>query len=230
MMNGFRRVCIAGVTMGLAAACAASAQDTVPPTTAFGRQMARVDFGVSGKGEFTRNTSGTTYLPQNVNLVPSNTFGALVTLRYTVSPYVGFEGNYGYARYTDNFTSNNVTGTPNGATQFVLGVQTNVSEYTLGYVAHVPHTLFGAHPFAGVGAGSLAFRPTNGGGQGFKPQARAAYYYNAGVEAPVYKERFGLRLSFRQVFYLAPDYETNYLTNKQRTIATEPNFGFYLHF
>lgn len=230
MMNGIKRKYLAGVAMVLAGVCGARAQDTVPPTTALGRQLAKMDLGVTGKGEFTRNTSGLTYLPQNVNLVPSNTLGALVTLRYTVSPYVGFEGNYGYARYTDNFTSNNVTGSPKNATQFVLGVQTNVSEYTLGYVAHVPHTLFGAHPFLGVGAGSLAFRPTGGGGQGFKPQARAAYYYNAGIEAPVINQHFGLRLSFRQVFYLAPDYETNYLTNKQRTIATEPNFGFYLHF
>lgn len=207
----------------------ASAQDAAVPVTPLGRQLALMDLGVSGKGEFTRNTTGTTYLPQSVTLVPSNTLGALVTLRYTRSPFVGLEFNYGYARYTDNFTSRNVTGTPNGATQFVLGVQTNVSEYTFGYVVHPATTYFGVHPFAAVGAGTLAFRPTRGGGQGALPQARAAYYYNVGADAPL-SERFGLRLGFRQVFFNAPDYELNYLANKQRTISTEPNFGFYFRF
>src|SRR6185312_10864924 len=100
-----------------------------------------------------------------LNLQTSNTLGALVTLRYTISPLIGFEGNYGYARYTENFT-------PFGATA-TAGVQTNAAEYTLGYVAHPP-TLLGVHPFAAVGLGSIAFRPTPFGGQQLNTQARAA--------------------------------------------------------
>ena len=207
----------------------ASAQAPAAPPTAFDRQLARIDLGVSGKGEFTRNTTGTNYLPQTVALSPSNTLGALVTVRYTRSPLVGLEFNYGYARYTENFTISNLPNSPTGASPLALGVQTNVSEYTLGYVVHTRHDYFGVRPFASIGAGSIAFRPTTGGGLGLLPQARAAYYYSVGAEAPISKH-FGLRATFRQTLFNAPDFESNYFANKQRTISTEPAFGFFIRF
>ena len=61
-------------------------------------------------------------------------------------------------------------------------------------------------------------------------QARATYYYNVGLENEFLSPHFGLRASFRQAFYLAPDFETNYLRNYQHTFTTEPTVGFYLKF
>src|SRR5216684_3878052 len=90
-----------------------------------------------------------TTLDRHLSLSASNTLGALVTLRYTKSPYIGAEFNYGYARYTENFS------------QYVIGgAQTKASEYTVGYVAHPPKLLFGVHPFVAGGLGAIAFRPT----------------------------------------------------------------------
>ena len=74
--------------------------------------------------------------------VPGNTLGALVQIGYTVKPYVGFQFNYGYARFTQKYTFGDNP---------VLGVQANASEYTLGYVAHLPFTTFGLKPFVGGG-------------------------------------------------------------------------------
>lgn len=186
--------------------------------TALGRQLSRLDLGVSGIGQFSKNTTGTNYLNQTLTQSPSNTLGALVTVRYTKSPLVGFEGNYSYARYTENYS------------QYIIGgAQTNASEYSLGYVAHTP-LLFGVQPFVGVGAGSIAFRPTPNGGQGLKAQARAAYYYDAGVENPIFSSHFGIRAQFRQVFFLAPDFGQNYLTTKQRSFTLEPGIGIFLKF
>ena len=224
MMSASRRFPIVGALLSLATVVAAAAQ---APPTALDRQLAHIDFSVSGVGEFTTNTSGKSTQSQPVSLRPSTTLGALVTLRYIKSPLVGFEFNYGYARYTENYNFNNLT--PTGPSPAVLGIQTNVTEYTVGYVAHTPR-LFGVQPFAAVGAGSLAFRPTGGGGQGFTPQARAAYFYGLGAENLVFGEHFGLRAQFRQIFFLAPDYQTNYLANKQRAVTSEPTVGFFIRF
>ena len=220
MMNVFCRRSIPGTLLSvaiLAGPFAASAQTTSP--TAFDRFLGRIDLGVSGAGIFTNNTSGPNYLGQNVNLVPSNTFGPLVQLRYIKSPLVGVELNYGFPRYTDNFTYSS----------YVLGAQAQHAEYTLGYVAHVG-SFFGLEPFVGGGGGALAARPTKGGGQGLPKQVRGAYYYTVGAETLVYGSHLGARVQFRQLFYGAPDYDQNYLANNKRDVTSEPTVGLFLRF
>jgi hypothetical protein len=194
------------------------------------RQLDHVDLAIGGTGQFSTSTNGVNNRPQNVNLKPSNTFGALVTIGYTKSPLVGLQFNYGYARYTDNFTLTNTASTPNGIAPFSLGVQTRANEYTLGWVFHTHAQHFGVLPFAAVGAGTVAFTPTRGGGQGYLEQARAAYYYSVGADTPLYAKYFGFRAQFRQLFYLAPDYETNYYTDLKRSLASEPTIGFFIKF
>jgi hypothetical protein len=183
----------------------------------------KVDLAVNATGEITKSTSGPIVIStapnygQNLTLKPSSTVGYLVTLRYTAKSYFGLELNYDVARYSQNFS------------YIAGGVQNSATEYTLGYVAHPPHPIFNLHPFLAAGAGSIAFRPTSGGGQGLPVKARAAYYYAGGLEMP-FNDYFGARLQFRQVFFLAPDFGQNYLTNLQRSDTVEPGFGFYLHF
>ncbi len=204
-------------------AASASAQVTAP-VTLLDRTLSHIDLGVSGTGQFTNTVTGTNYLGYMLTQQPSNTLGALVTIRYTRSPLVGLEFNYGYARYTQNFSY-----PPPQVSPIIGGAQTNATEYTLGYVAHTPK-VFGIGTFVSGGAGSIAFRGTPGGGQGLPTQARAAYYYDAGVEDNIFSSHFGIRAQFRQVFFLAPDFGQNYLTIKQRQITTEPAVGFYIHF
>jgi opacity protein-like surface antigen len=182
------------------------------------KQLSRIDFAANGIGSFTKGVTGTNYLGVKLTQDGSNTFGALVTVRYTVSPYLGGEFNYTYARYTQNFS------------QYIVGgAQTNASEYSLGYVAHPPHPIFGTKPFIAGGAGSTAFRPTPGGGQGLKAQARMTYYYAAGLEKDL-TEHFGVRAQIRQSFFKAPDFGQNYLTIQQHTWTFEPGFGFVFRF
>lgn len=229
-MHAIRRISLCGAVLSVGLIGASAQSSTTKPETAFDRQLARIDLGISGKGEFTSSTNGTNYLGQSVNLKPSNTLGALVTVRYTRSPLVGFEYNYSYARYTDDFTITNNSSTVAGSTASVLGVQTNVTEYTFGYVAHARRQYYGVTPFASIGAGSTAYRPTKGGGQGNTPQARATYYYSVGADMPIINDHLGLRASFRQTFANAPDYQQNYWRIYQRAISTEPTFGFYVRF
>lgn len=228
MMNVLHRLAALGAFAALVSMAPPIQAQSSVPVTEFDRQLARIDLGISGAGIFTTRTSGMNYLQQNVTLSPSNTLGALVTVRYTKSPLVGVELNYSYVRYTDDFTGTNSAAVIKGTTPFVLGIQTKLNEYTVGYVAHTPH-YFGVQPFISAGLGLLAYHPTAGGGQGFLPQAEAAYYYTLGADAPL-NDKFGFRASFHQVFSLAPDYKTNYLRNSGHALTSEPTLGFYVRF
>jgi hypothetical protein len=225
MLNVSRVSCVRTVLLCLVATLAApniKAQES--QQTPLARVLDRIDLGVSGVGQFNMDSNGTAIVnavPTTVHLSPGNTLGALVNIRYIKSPLIGFEVNYGYARYTDTFT-------PFGAQPFA-GVQQNASEYSAGYVAHFK-PVFGLHPFASAGLGTIAFRPTPRGGEGLIKQARAAYYYDVGVEQTLFSPHFGVRVQVRQVFFKAPDFETNYLTIQQHTSTFEPGIGFYLHF
>jgi hypothetical protein len=227
MLNVSRLLCVRSVFLCLlliAAGSTTKAQTSQNP--ALDRQLSRIDLGVSVAGVFNQSSKGFATVngqPNTpVSLSPGNTGGAVVTLRYVVSPLIGFEANYGYARYTDTFTPFGAQ--PNG------GVQQNASEYTFGYVAHTRKQYFGVNPFASAGAGSMVFRPTPGGGLALPEQARAAYYFSVGAETTVLSPHFGIRAQYRQVFFKAPDFLTNYLTIQQRTTTYEPGFGFFLRF
>jgi len=231
MLNVPRTSCVRTLLLCLLAAVAASnlkAQESQHP--GLDRQLSRIDFSVSAVGVLNRDSSGTAIVetvPTTVDLHPGNTVGALVTVRYTKSPFIGAELNYGYARYTDTFTPFGTLSTP--ALTSTGGAQQDASEYTVGYVAH-PRQIFGVKPFAAAGAGTIVFRPTAGGGEGFINQARADYYYAIGAEQSFLSPHFGVRVQIRQVFFKAPDFETNFLTINQRTSTIEPGIGFYLHF
>jgi hypothetical protein len=218
------RILLAAFALSLMSSTAMHAQAaTQTPVQKF---LSHIDVGLNGTGVFTKSTTGpvTSSSATNPGAIvtqeASNTFGALFTLRATKSPYVGLEGNIGYQRFTESYSCCNLQG----------GAQTNAYEYTFGYVVHPPHEILGAKPFASVGAGTTAFRPTVNGGQGLSTQARATYYYSAGVDVPAFTDFFSVRLGFRQLFYLAPDFGQKYITTKQRTITSEPVIGFVFHF
>lgn len=232
-MHSLSRALLATATLLLSVSGVAAAQ-----TTPFSRQMSRIDLGISGAGQFNKTVSGTIvptgapncYSTQTktgpcTNVLTqygSNTVGALLNIRYTAKPYVGIEFNYGWGRYTENYSP-----APNGASLFQI--QTTANEYSFGYLVTPPHPIFGLQPFASVGAGTTQFKPTGGGGQGAPHQFRATYYYNVGVQKDIFSN-FGLRASFRENFFLAPDFGQNYLTILKRTTTIQPTAGFYLRF
>jgi hypothetical protein len=228
MLNVSRQSCVRSVLFCLlltAAGSTAKAQ-TASTNPALDKQLSRIDFGVLGVGVINKSSNGFATVNGHpntaVNLNPSNTAGAVLSLRYTAKPLFGLEFNYGYARYNDLFT-------PFGA-QPSGGVQQNASEYTFGYVVHSKKPYFGWTPFASGGAGTTVFRPTPGGGLALPEQARATYYFSVGAETTVLSPHFGIRAQYRQLFFKAPDFETNYLTIQQHTTTYEPGFGFFLRF
>lgn len=235
------RGCGTGVLMGaMLLLNAAGARAQTAPETALDRQLARVDLAVSGVGAFTNSVRGTNYAGISFSEKPSNTLGALATVRYTAKPLLGFEANYGYVRYTERFSNYNPvpldpTGTGgllNGGDGYFQGggAQTNATELTFGYVAH-GRSVLGYKTFASGGVGSLVFKPTPYGGQELPQQVRALYYYDVGLEGNVLgSQHFGVRAQFRQQFFTAPDFGQNYLQIRKSTFTTEPGIGFFVRF
>ena len=215
--------CVVGVSSASAQADPGNA-----PQTRLNRFASHIDVAASAVGEFDTSVSG----PVQNNISPSNgnltvqqyrtVVGAMGTIRAQRSPWVGGEFNYRWAKYTYQF---NFT---DAGLNFFTGNTAN--EFTLGYVAHPDHPLVGFKPFVGAGAGTVEFKPSRSSGSGLPVQARAAYYYTLGGDRPIVGDTFGLRVGFRQVFYLAPDFGQNYLLIKQRAISSEPFLGFYVHF
>jgi hypothetical protein len=201
------------------------------PLTHFQKQMERVDFAFGAAGIMSSPVSGieqrdASSTHNNLLISPSSTVGELLTLRYTAKPLLGYEFNFGSSRYTQNFTF-----TPPLMHNILQSAQTGVHEFSLGYIAH-PRKIYGVQSYLGAGIGTLRFKPTPGGGEGLPFQYRMAYYYNLGVEQNFTgsANHFGVRLGFRQLIYLEPDFLTNYLTITRRTRTSEPTFGFFLRF
>lgn len=218
----------------LLGATAVQAQTATTAQTPLQRILSHFDLGVAGAGILNTSTSGTTQntsvAPQtSLGISPGNTVGVLVTLRAEKSPYVGAEVNFTYSRYasTYTFTPSYSAATPLYPQNF--RAQSSVNEFTVGYIAKPPHPIFGAQPYLGGGAGSVEFKPTKNGGDNLPVQARAAYYYNVGLDKPVLTN-LGVRVGLRQVFFLAPDYGQNYLKVKKFVSTFEPVVGFYYHF
>jgi hypothetical protein len=229
MLNSSRQSCVWTFLLCLLGVFAGSTAQG-QTESALDRTLSHIDLGISGMGEFTRDVSGTNYLGVPLKQTGANTLGALVTVRYTKSPWVGVEFNYGYSRYTQHYFYNGTDPTLQGTEPYVVGgVQTNNSEFTLGYVAHPRRQFFGLQPFFGGGVGVLRFKPTSSGGQGLQNQPAGVYYYNLGVEKQI-TQHFGVRGMFRQQFYLAPDFYQNYLTIQKYTSTIQPGAGFYLRF
>jgi hypothetical protein len=234
MMNASRRIsgrisiCGALLVLGISASAPLQAHSqTTAPVTALGRQLAKVELGISGVGELTGSSQGLTYLPQMLYQKPSKTAGVYVDLNYQKSPLIGFQLNFTQFRYAQNYSVVNVAGTPSGQHSYILDVQAKTNEYSFGYLARP--TIFGLHTFAGAGLGAIEYHPTAGGGEGLVPQERVGIYYEVGIEQPLF-ENFGVRLQLRQVFQGAPDFNQNYLATGARVSTIEPGVGFYVRF
>jgi hypothetical protein len=200
----------------LLAAPLARAQQAAPET-ALDKQLARVKLSVTAIGAISGKTAGTNYLGQHVTQDPSTTVGVFANASYSATKWIGVEFNFTQARYNNTF---NIA---------PYGVQTRANEYSFGYLVHPFKDFYGFQPFVSGGMGTTAFHPTRGGGEGLPYQYRATYFYNVGLDYPV-TEHFGARVHFRQAFYKAPDFLTNYLTTNQHTSTIEPGLGFYLRF
>src|ERR1700722_2133576 len=107
-------------------------------------------------GQFSGNSSG-----NGTQDKPTDSLGVLATARQSLHPWLGWEINHSYTRYSDRYS------TP----LFPINVQSNMHEVSGAYLVQGPKIPFlGLQPFGAVGVGGLIFLPTTVGGQ---PRNRA---------------------------------------------------------
>jgi hypothetical protein len=182
------------------------------PATA--QTLKNFEAAVSVFGQFTGNSNG-----NGVQDSPTDSMGGLATVRQSFHPWLGYEVNYSYTRYTERFST------------IPFGVQDNVHEVTGAYLVQGPTIpILGLQPFGAVGVGALIFLPTTVGGQKYTQQTRIPVLYEFGVNYPVITSHLGLRFQYRGLNYKTPDYNATLVTTGSRRTTSEPSVGAYFRF
>jgi opacity protein-like surface antigen len=179
---------------------------------ALGQTLKNFDVAINFFGQFTGSTSG-----NGIHDTPSVSSGALVSMRQSFRPWLGYEVNYSYTRFSEAFST------------LPFHVQDNLHEASGAYLVQGPK-LLSLQPFAAAGAAYLLFLPTSVGGQHFNQQGRVAFLYELGVNYPILTDHFGLRLEYRGLSYKTPDFNQPVTTTNTRRQTSEPAFGLYARF
>ncbi len=153
---------------------------------------------------------------------PTESMGALATVRQSFHPWLGWEVNYGYTRFSERYNVGQPLGTQ---------VQNNMHEVSGAYLLQGPNLpILGLQPFAAVGTAALIFLPTTTGGQKYSQQTRVPLLYEAGVNYPLVTSHLGLRFLYRGLLYKTPDFGAPNLTTGARRQTNELGLGAYLRF
>src|SRR5262245_36538895 len=150
----------------------------------------------------------------------SRSGGFLAGYSYQFNRWFGAEGNYGYARNTQNF--------------FTLGgptsIQANFHEVTGALVTHFPINVRSVRPYALAGGGALVFDPTDKFAvTGAERQTRGAFVHGGGSNFDITKH-FGLRAEYRGLVFKVPDFTLDRLNLNKFTHLAQPSAGFYFRF
>jgi opacity protein-like surface antigen len=191
-----------------------SLSSTWRPATA--QTFKNLEGAVNIFGQFSGNSSG-----NGVQDKPTDSLGVLATARQSLHPWLGWEINYGYTRYSDRYTTS----------VFPIAVQSNMHEVSGAYLVQgQKFPILGLQPFGAVGVGGLIFLPTTVGGQRNNQQWRVPFIYEVGVNYPLLTSHFGLRLQYRGLLYKTPDFGASLLTTNARRQTAEPSAGAYFRF
>ena len=165
-------------------------------------------------GQFSQSSNG-----NGVQDSPTDSLGVVASVRQSLHPWLGYEINYGYTRFTERYST------------VPFGVQNNLHEASGAYLLQGPTIpILGLQPFGAVGVGGLLFLPTTVGGQKYNQQWRVPLLYEVGVNYPLFTSHFGLRLQYRGLVYKTPDFNSAQLTTNTRRQTSEPSVGAYLRF
>ena len=176
--------------------------------------LKNLEGGVNIFGQFSQSSNG-----NGVQDSPTDSLGVVASVRQSFHPWLGYEINYGYTRFSEHYST-----TP-------FGVQNNVHEATGAYLLQGPTIpILGLQPFGAVGVGGLLFLPTTVGGQKYNQQWRVPLLYEVGVNYPIFTSHLGLRLQYRGLVYKTPDFNSAQLTTNTRRQTSEPSVGAYFRF
>jgi opacity protein-like surface antigen len=176
--------------------------------------LKNLEGGINIFGQFSQSSNG-----NGVQDTPTDSLGVVATVRQSFHPWLGYEINYGYTRFTEKYST------------VPFGVQNNMHEASAAYLVQAPTIpILGLQPFGAVGVGGLLFLPTTVGGQKYNQQWRVPLLYEVGVNYPIFTSHLGLRLQYRGLVYKTPDFNSAQLTTGTRRQTSEPSVGAYFRF
>jgi opacity protein-like surface antigen len=200
------------------------------------------DFSLGSLGQmtFARNPTTFTAYPSGIGFSQqsqsqSPSAGVLVTFHGAMRPYLGYNVNFGYSRFTqtdsegDGFTPTPGTNPPPSPGSFNAGaLDTHMYELTLAYAFYGPR-FKRFRTFGQIGGGGLFFQPINAS---FAHQeTRPGMVFGIGGEYDV-SRHFSVRAEYRGLFYKMPDFAIDNGFPKQRlfTVTNTPAISLVYHF
>jgi outer membrane immunogenic protein len=179
----------------------------------------RSDVSVNFTGNFQSQATGL-----GVTDTATYSGGFLANYRYHFNDWGGFEFNYAYTRFSQNYS-------PIASTVISSTTQANADEFTLAFVSTLGvHNTARIRPFVEVGTGALIFSPIAKGStvSGFSDD-RGAFVFGAGADWRVSRQ-VSLRLGYRDLIYKAADFGIPTQLTNAVTNMSEPYVGLVLHF
>lgn len=184
--------------------------------TAAYAQESRQDISISGLDLIGPSVHG-----NGITLQPTNAAGALLSYRYLLTPRSALEANYSWVQNTNFFNDPSFASTP-------VPVKTRQQEFTAGYVYGLTFKRF--NPFVEAGVGGVFFTPIQEGTSVLDASSntRIAAMVGGGVAYEL-SPSFDLRVQYHGLIYKAPQFVTNFNTNRYE-ISSLPAFGIAYHF
>ena len=160
--------------------------------------------------------------------------GVLGTFHQSFKPWLGYNVNVGYTRFSDNYSSAAGAVSKGPYDDNVAYSQgstgTNMYELTIGYVVEGPRNRR-FRTFGQLGGGGLFFVPT--GKTPANQQTRPAALFGVGMEYKV-TPHLAIRAEYRGLFYKGPDFAYNpspiFPIPKLFTVTNEPTVSVVYRF
>ena len=173
-----------------------------------------VSLGLLGQMTFARNPTSFSVSPEWTGISQqsqsqSPSAGALVTVHHAIKPYLGFNVNFSYTRFTQTdsegsgYVPGQGTNPPRGAGSFYTGaLDTHTYELTAAYAFYGPRARR-FRTFGQIGGGELFFEPIDASFA--HQQRRTAMVFGVGGEYDV-SRHFSVRAEYRGLLYKMPDF------------------------
>jgi hypothetical protein len=195
--------------------CPAQDTQTAQTVTEF---KEKYDLGLGGFYQVTGASNG--------NFIREDTTesgGALVSFRQPYRPWVGYEVNLGYTRFSEAYNKG------------IVKVADNVTDLSFAYLLQSP-TVYGVQPFLTLGGGIIVFSPmgtiinlNSVTPTHFSSQLLPEFVWGVGLNYPILN-RLGARVQLRGLKYKTPDFGQVSLDSHRLRTTLEPTFSVYYRF
>ena len=149
--------------------------------------------------------------------------GALVSFRQPYRPWLGYEANLGYTRFSEAYNKG------------IVKLADNVTDISFAYLLQPP-TVYGVQPFLTLGGGIIYFSPMGTitdlnavTPPHFSSQLLPEFVYGVGLNYPILSH-FGARAQLRGLKYKTPDFHQESLDSHRLRTTLEPTITVYYRF